>query len=127
MWLKRWGTAVLLAAVAPFSQAASPDPFYGEDAHAQAVLDCHADYARRWSGAMTAQRATATEVATAAQAACAGQMEAFLKSRFTAVGTDEQAKAMMAPGPFVEHHRQRMRDYAFAYTLDAYLKASTPF
>ena len=123
----KYASAVVLLVAAPLVHAQSSDPLYGEDAHAKAVLACHADYAKRYAVAATSLRATATEVATAAQAACAGQMEAFLKSRITDASKESQVTAMMAPGRFVEHHRQRMGDYAFAYTIDAYLKASAPF
>lgn len=126
MSLKYWSAVVLLVA-APLVHAESSDPVYGEDAQVKAVLACHADYARRYAAAATSLRATVTEVATAAQAACAGQMEALLKSRITDGSKESQVTAKKAPGRFEEHHRQRMGDYAFAYTIDASLKASAPF
>lgn len=66
--------AISIAAVAPLTFAQSaPDPLFGNDPHAKAVLDCHADYARRFSRALIKPHATPTEVATAAYAHCIGQ------------------------------------------------------
>ena len=120
------GAVVALAAPCALAAPAS-DPLYGEDAQALALLQCQADYAQRYAKAVTAQRATATEVATAAHASCAVQFEAFVRSRLTGAGDAERAQAMFAPAAFVEHHSQRMRDYAHAYTLDVYLRSTATF
>ena len=120
------GAVVALAAPCALATTAS-DPLYGEDAQALALLQCQGDYAERYAKAVTAQRATATEVATAAHASCAAQFEAFLQSRLTAAGDAERAQAMFAPAAFVEHHSQRMRDYAHARTLDVYLRSTAAF
>ncbi len=72
----RLNTLLLCAFVmlhVPLASAQSkPDPLFGEDPHARAVLDCHADYARRFARALTPVKGTPTEVATAAYASCAG-------------------------------------------------------
>ena len=128
MRLKYAVLGVVLSLAAPCAMAApASDPLYGEDAQALALLQCQADYAQRYAKAVTAQRATATEVATAAHASCAVQFEAFVRSRLTAAGDAERAQAMFAPAAFVEHHSQRMRDYAHAYTLDVYLRSTATF
>ncbi len=78
MVLKHWMLGVVLVASAPWALAdAAVDPLYGDDPQARAVLDCQADYARRYAGAVTSQRATATEVAIAAHAGCIDAFEAF--------------------------------------------------
>lgn len=128
MTLKYGMLGVVLLMATPFAVASTaPDPFYGDDVQARAVLDCQADYAQRYAKAATAQRATATEVATAAHAKCAGEFEAFLRSRFTSVGEAEKVRAMMAPGEFVEQSSQRMRDYAHAHTMHVYLISTADF
>ena len=128
MVLKHWMLGVALVASAPWALAdAAADPLYGDDPQARAVLDCQADYARRYAGAVTRQRATATEVATAAHAKCIGEFEAFIKSRVTVAGEQERMQAAMNPAAFVEHHQQRMRDYAHAHTLHVYLSSTADF
>ncbi|KRG55752.1 hypothetical protein ABB25_11595 [Stenotrophomonas koreensis] len=128
MLLKHWMLGVALVASAPWALAdVAVDPLYGDDPQARAVLDCQADYARRYAGAVTSQRATATEVAIAAHAGCIDAFEAFIRSRVTAAGEAERMQAAMNPAAFVEHHRQRMRDYAHAHTLHVYLRSTADF
>lgn len=103
--------AFALAAAAPVTQAeTSPDPLFGNDPHAKAVLDCHADYASRFAKAVVKTQATPTEVATAASATSSDNPGVFLaREEYQA---DQVAK---------------MREYAFAHALDVYLKNTTTF
>lgn len=127
MRLTQWsGVAVLLACM-PLAQASEVDAVYGADPQANAVLACHADYAKRYASAMTAQRATASEVAVAAQAKCAAEFQAFVSSRPATVQRDAAVRAMLDTKAWLDEEAHRMREYAYAYTLNAYLGATAKF
>ncbi|HEY1035721.1 MAG TPA: hypothetical protein VGE09_12140 [Pseudoxanthomonas sp.] len=104
-----------------------PDPLFGDDPHAKAVLDCHADYARRFARSLTPVKGTPTEVATAAYAGCSGEFEAFSKAMRASAETSKDPKAFMDPGGFQREQVAKLREYAFAYTLDLYLRNTTTF
>jgi len=117
-----------LMACVPLAQAEAPsDPLFGDDPHAKAVLDCHADYARRFAKALTPVKGTPTEVATAAYAACIGPFIAFEKATAIASENSTSAVIYLDPARYREEQRAKMRDYAFAYTLDVYLRQTTTF
>lgn len=119
--------AISLAAVAPLTFAQSePDPLFGNDPHAKAVLDCHADYARRFSKALIKPQATPTEVATAAYAHCIGQFNGFIQS-LAATAKSNGDKIYLDPERYQADQIAKMREYSFAYTLDTYLTNTTSF
>lgn len=119
---------ISLAAVAPLAFAQSaPDPLFGNDPHAKAVLDCHADYARRFSKALMKPQATPTEVATAAYAHCIGQFNDFIQSLAITAKSSNNAKIYLDPERYQADQIAKMRDYSFAYTLDTYLTNTTSF
>ena len=121
--VKQWCVTAVLIASMPLVHAAEADPVFGTDAQANALLACHADYAKRHATAPTAQRMTATEVAVAAQARCAGQFQAFVASRLDAAQGDAALRAMLQSKAVADEEANRLREYAHAYTLDAYLSA----
>ena len=119
---------VSLMACVPTVHAATPaDPLFGDDPHAQAVLDCHTDYARRFAKALTPVKGTPTEVATAAYAACIVPFIAFEKATAVVSETSTRSGIYLDPARYREEQRAKMRDYAFAYTLDVYLRQTTTF
>lgn len=119
--------ATMAIAAVPAEVHAAPDPLFGDDPHAKAVLDCHADYARRFTNALTPVKGTPTEVATAAYASCAGEFEAFSKAVRAHAETSKDPKAFMDPDGFQREQVAKLREYAFAYTLDLYLRNTTTF
>ena len=122
-----------IAALVAFSTSAqtnghaAPDPMFGEDPHAKAVLDCHADYAKRFARALTPVKGTPTEVATAAYAHCAAQFRAFAQAAQTSAETSKDPGAFMDPDRYRMEQVTALREYAFAYTLDLYLRQTTTF
>jgi hypothetical protein len=128
MRLSTFFAIAILSTTTSLAQAqSSPDPLYGNDPHAKAVLDCHADYAKRYAKAITSVKATPTEVATAAYAYCAGQFNAFAEAVAAAAKTSDNPKSFTDPGKYQAEQVAKLRDYSFAYTLDAYLQATTAF
>lgn len=127
----RLNTLLLCAFVmlhVPLALAQSkPDPLFGDDPHAKAVLDCHADYARRFAKTLTPLKGTPTEVATAAYAGCAAEFEAFSRATRMSAETSKDPKAFMDPDGFQREQVAKLREYAFAYTLDLYLRNTTTF
>lgn len=127
----RLGSLVISVALVASASAAhaeqAPDPLFGDNAHAKAVLDCHADYASRFSKAITSVNATPTEIATAAYAHCIGQINAFAQAVAETARTSNDARIMTGPEKYQAEQMARMRDYAFAYALDTYLKSTTAF
>lgn len=120
--------AFSLVAAAPVSHAQSAsDPVFGNDPHAKAVLDCHADYARRFAKALVKTQATPTEVATAAYAHCIGQFNDFTQSLAVAAKSSDNPKVYSDPERYQAGQIARMRDYSFAYTLDTYITSTTAF
>jgi hypothetical protein len=119
-------TLVLSLASSMVHAQQAPDPLFGSDPYAKAVLDCHSDYATRYATAMTGTRATPTEIATAAYAHSIKEM-----SRFSAETARSAAKkdstGLLDVERYVADQNSVMRDYAFAYTLDVYLKKTTNF
>lgn len=128
MQLKAFVSAAILVSLSTLAQAqAASDPLFGDDPHARAVLDCHANYALRYAGAINGVRATPTEVATAAYAHCAAQFSEFSRATMDAAKSSENPKAFMDPEKYLAEQTAKMRDYSFAYTLDTYLKQTTQF
>ena len=128
MRLNALTAVVSLMAFVPLAHAEAPaDPLFGDDPHAKAVLDCHADYARRFAEALTPVKGTPTEVATAAYAACIVPFIAFEKATAVVSETSTSAGIYLNPARYREEQRAKMRDYAFAYTLDVYLRQTTTF
>lgn len=128
MRLTALATFVSLMALVPLAHAETPpDPMFGDDPHAKAVLDCHADYARRFARALTPVKGTPTEVATAAYAACIGPFMAFEKATAVVSETSTNAGIFLDPARYRQEQRAKMRDYAFAYTMDVYLRQTTTF
>lgn len=115
------------AAVLPAAAHAAPDPLFGDDPHAKAVLDCHANYARRFATATVKAPVTPTEVATAAYAHCIGQLNAFAQSVAANAQASDKVTAFLDPVKYQAAQVTQMRDYAFAYTLDTYLTAIIAF
>ena len=117
-----------LAAAAPVTQAETPpDPLFGNDPHAKAVLDCHADYASRFAKAVVKTQATPTEVATAAYAHCIGEFNDFVQSTAASASSSDNPKIFLAPETYQADQIAKMREYSFAYTLDVYLTNTTTF
>ena len=114
-----------LSSLAAHAQQA-PDPLFGDDPYAKAVLDCHADCATRYATAMTGTRVTPTEIATAAYAHCIREMGRF--STETAKSAKKSdSTGLLDVDRYVADQNAKIRDYAFAYTLDTYLKKTTNF
>lgn len=119
--------AVLVSPLAGATAAPAPDPLYGNDAQARAVLDCHASYARRMATALVDTQITATEIATAAHAHCIGALQQYASAATKAAVENGNAAALVEPARYQQEMAARMRDYAFAYALDAYLASkATP-
>lgn len=93
--------------------ASSPDPA------AQAVLDCHAQYAKRFALSSTA--ASASEIATGAEASCKPEMDAYIRNAMKISNSNPDTM------PFAKTHQAEMvralKDYAFSYTVDAVIRA----
>lgn len=120
--------AFALAAVAPVTQAeTSPDPLFGNDPHAKAVLDCHADYASRFAKAVVKTQATPTEVATAAYAHCVAEFSEFVQSTAASATSSDNPGVFLAREEYQADEVAKMREYAFAHALDVYLTNTTTF
>ena len=118
--------AISIAVAAPVAHAQfAPDPLFGNDSHAKEVLDCHADYARRFAKALVKTQATPTEVATAAYAHCIGQFNEFVQSVAATAKSSDNPKVFMDPEKYQAERVAELREYSFAYTLDAYLTSTT--
>ena len=113
--------SALLTAPTTARAGETADPLFGDDAQARAVLDCHAGYARRFAAALTDVKATPTEIATAAYAHCIGQLNDFARASLAAAEARNDARVMTDPKGYQDEQVAKMRDYAFAYTLDTYL------
>src|SRR5690606_34184679 len=108
--------AALVASAGAAHAQQAPDPLFGDDPNANAVLDCHAAYAIRYARAIIGTRATPTEIATAAYAHCIAEIAQF--SAATAKSAKENdSTGLLDVARHVEDQNARMRDYAFAYTL----------
>lgn len=118
-------TALVASAGAAHAQQ-TPDPLFGADPHAKAVLDCHADYAVSYERAITGPKATPTEIATAAYAHCIAETVEFSAATARSANENDQT-GLLDVARYVEDQNGKLRDYAFAYTLDTYLKRTTNF
>ena len=128
MRLSSLAVVLSLSAFAPMSHAqTTSDPLFGDNPHARAVLGCHADYARRFAKALVKTQATPTEIATASHAHCIGQFNDFVQSVGAVAKSSDSPKAFLDPEKYQADQIAKMRDYLFAYTLDAYLKSTTAF
>lgn len=126
----RLSSLVIVAAFAASAGTAhaqqAPDPLFGDDLHAKAVLDCHADYATRYARAMTGSRATPTEMATAAYAHCIAEMVQFSAAAVESA-KEKNSTGLLDVAQYVEEQSAKMKEYAFAHALDTYLKSTTLF
>ena len=118
-------TALLVTPLSAIADSA-PDPLFGTDPHAKAVLDCHSSYATRYAKAITGTRATPTEIATAAYAHCIAEMSLFSEAS-TKSAQENDSTGLLNVDEYVADQTSKLRDYAFAYTLDSYLKQTTNF
>ncbi|MBU6247401.1 MAG: hypothetical protein KGN77_06555 [Xanthomonadaceae bacterium] len=89
------------------------------DPAARAVLDCHAQYAKKFALSSTA--ASASEIATGAEASCKPEMDAYARSAM------HMSRSNADTMPFAKTHQAEMvralKDYAFSYTVDAVIRA----
>ena len=124
----RLSSLVIAAAFVSFAGAAhaqqAPDPLFGDDPHAKAVLDCHADYATRYARVMTGPKATPTEMATAAYAHCIAEMVQFSAAAVESA-KENNPTGLLDVAQYVEEQSEKIKEYAFARALDTYIK-STP-
>ncbi len=118
-------TALLVTPLSAIADSA-PDPLFGTDPHAKAVLDCHSSYATRYAKAITGTRATPTEIATAAYAHCIAEMSRFSEASAKSA-QENDSTGLLNVDEYVADQTSKLRDYAFAYTLDSYLKQTTNF
>lgn len=94
-----------------------------QDPLTQAVLDCHTQYAKRY--AKMSGEASATEIATGAQAHCKAAMDAYAKH------TLDAARSRSETGPFAKAHESMaladFKHYVFSYTVDAVIRERALF
>lgn len=116
-------TVAMAAAVSAHASGTATQAPPALDPAAQAVLDCHAQYAKQFAAAV--RDASATEIATGAQSRCKAQMDAYARHALEVAKEDAQTM------PFAEKHQAEMvRDlkaYAFSFTVDSVLKARAMF
>lgn len=107
-------TATSARASGTAAQAAS-----SSDPAAQAVLDCHAKYAKKFALSSTA--ASASEIATGAEASCKPEMDTYARNAMKVSNSNPDTM------PFAKTHQAEMvralKDYAFSYTVDAVIRA----
>ena len=112
-------TLIASLIIATANQASASQTPSSSDPVAQAVLNCHAQYAKKFALSSTA--ASASEIATGAEASCKPEMDAYIRNAMKVADSNPDTM------PFAKTHQAEMvralKDYAFSYTVDAVIRA----
>ncbi|MCP1374172.1 hypothetical protein [Dyella lutea] len=110
---------IVAAATSASASSVAAQPASSTDPVAQAVLDCHAQYAKKFALSSTA--ASASEIATGSEASCKPEMDAYIRNAMKISNSNPDTMA------FAKTHQAEMvralKDYAFSYTVDAVIRA----